>query len=83
MIWMSVIYPSKQTVNNNVKQHFEVQLPSNVFTTDTDTCGVCPLLTLLASFSLFLVLPTGKLCTLSWSSVSEASLGGTEGTRIK
>ena len=65
-------------MNNNVNQDVKFQLPSNIFTTDTDTCGVCPLLTLLASFSLFLVLPTGKLCTLSWSSVSEASLGGTE-----
>ena len=41
------------------------------------TCGVCPELTLLASFSLFLVLPTGREWTESWSSVSEASEGGT------
>ena len=44
------------------------------------TCGVWPLLTLLASFSRFLEPePTGRECTESWSSVSEASDGGTAG----
>ena len=44
-----------------------------------EACGVCPLLTDWAGvLTLAKVLDTGREWTLSWSSLSLASLGGTE-----